>query len=172
MTIARSMLIGSALIALAAPALAETPAPKETWPTSEETARAFKAICVDNAGDHKAQARAAAAKPWNMIKSKDSTDRRTYYDSFPWQVSLSNTESGLKLCSVTTGTDASTTDAQARTAAIAVLGPRPADLENEEGGFYWTPKIKGRDYMILYQAQTFENDGNPISVVSYGLSWK
>ena len=160
-------LAASASIGIAAPAAAQ-----DAIPTPEQAAEAFKAICVDNAGDHKAQAKAAAAAPWNMKKSKDSNDKRTYFDSFPWQLSLSTTDNGLKICAITTAAQAGLTDAQARNATVAVLGPKPADLETVEDGYYWNPSIKDRDYMVMYQAKIFPNDGNPMTVVSYGLSWK
>ncbi|WP_309752840.1 hypothetical protein [Novosphingobium sp.] len=157
----------SASLAFAAPASAQ-----DVIPSPEEAAEAFKAICMDHAGDHMAQAKAATAAPWNMKKAKDSNDKRAYYDNFPWQLSLSTTDSGLKICAVTTAGDPGLTDAQARSATVAVLGPRPADLEEEKGGYYWTPSIDGRDYMIMYQTKIFPNDGNPMTVVSYGLTWK
>ncbi|MEQ1498690.1 MAG: hypothetical protein ABL914_08495 [Novosphingobium sp.] len=169
MSILRTLSIalsGAAMLALAQPALAE-----QTWPTPEETARAFKVICLDNPGDQKTQARIATSAPWSLVKSKDSDDKRVYYDKFPWQVTLTKTESGLHICAVTTGAPGETSDAQARTAAIKVLSPRPADIENEEGGFSWTFKNGGLEYLVLYQMQTFENEGNPLTVISYGLSW-
>ena len=107
-----------------------------------------------------------------MKKAKDSNDKRTYFDNFPWQLSLSTTDSGLKVCAITTAAEAELTDAQARNATIAVLGPLPADLEAVDNGFFWGPSIEGRDYMIMYQTRTFPNDGKPMTVVSYGLSWK
>ena len=160
-------LAASASIAIAAPAAAQ-----DVVPTPEQAAEAFKAICMANAGDHKAQAKAAAAAPWNMKKAKDTNDRRTYFDNFPWQLSLSTTDSGLKICAITTAAEAGLTDAQSRNATVAVLGPRPADLEAVDDGYYWTPSIKGRDYMVMYQTKIFPNDGKPMTVVSYGLSWK
>lgn len=160
-------LAASASVMVAAPAAAQ-----DVLPTPEQAAAAFKAICLAYPGDQKAQAKAAAAAPWNMTKAKDSNDKRTYYDNFPWQVSLSTTDSGLKICSVTTAGDAGLTDAQARNATVAVLGARPGDLETVDDGFYFTPTINGRDYMIMYQTQNFPNDGRPMTVVSYGLSWK
>lgn len=160
-------LAASASLAIAAPAAAQ-----DVIPTPEQAAEAFKAICVANAGDHKAQAKAASAAPWNMKKAKDSNDKRTYFDNFPWQLSLSTTDSGLKVCAITTAAEAELTDAQARNATIAVLGPLPADLEAVDNGFFWGPSIEGRDYMIMYQTRTFPNDGKPMTVVSYGLSWK
>lgn len=160
-------LAASACFAVAAPAAAQ-----DVIPTPDEAAEAFKAICLANAGDHKAQAKAASAAPWSMKKAKDSNDKRAYYDNFPWQVSLSTTESGLNICSVTTAADQGLTDAQSRNATVAVLGARPGDLETVDNGFFWTLSIKGRDYMIMHQTQTFPNDGRPMTVVSYGLSWK
>ena len=106
-----------------------------------------------------------------MKKSADSDAMRSYYDNFPWQVALSTTDSGIKICSVTTGSDSETTEAQARNAAITVFGPRPAALETIEDGFYWNQSVNGRDYMIMFQKQVFTNDGKPTTVVSYGLSW-
>lgn len=160
-------LAASASIAIAAPAAAQ-----DVVPTPEQAAEAFKAICVANAGDHKAQAKAATTAPWNMNKAKDSSDQRAYFDKFPWQLSLSTTDTGLKICSITTAAQAGLTDAQARNATVAVLGPRPADLEAVENGYFWTPSINGRDYMVMYQTKIFPNEGRPMTVVSYGLSWK
>lgn len=157
---------GAATLALSVPAQAQ-----DEWPSPEDMAGAFKAICLDNAGDHKAQAKVATSSPWNMQKSKDSDDRRVYYDKFPWQVSLTTTESGINICAVTTGTPGDTTDAQSRTAATRVLGQRPADITPEDDGFSWTYKKDGREYLVLFQMQTFDNPEGPLKVVSYGLSW-
>jgi hypothetical protein len=162
----RIVLAGTAIAALASPALAQ-----DDFPTPEETAAAFKAICLDHPGDHKAQAKAATSAPWNLKKGKDASAQRTYYDDGTWQVGLSTSDEGFKVCSLTTAASNEMTDAKARTAAIEVLGPRPADIEPEEGGFYWTPTIDGREYLIMFQAKTFENDGDPRTMVSYGLGW-
>lgn len=163
----RTALAGAVLFGLAAPALAQ-----DDLPTPEQTAAAFKAICLDHPGDQKAQAKAASSAPWNLKKGKDSNDQRSYYDGGIWQVGLSTSDEGLKVCSLTTAASADMTDAEARVAAIAVLGPRPVDIEAEEGGFYWTPTIDGRDYLIMFQAKTFDNDGHPRTMVSYGLGWQ
>ena len=163
----RTAFAAAALFGLAAPALAQ-----DEWPTPEQTAAAFKAICLDHPGDHKAQAKAATSAPWNLKKGKDADAQRTYYDDGMWQVGLSTSDEGLKVCSLTTAASSDMTDAKARTAAIEVLGPRPADIEPEEGGFYWTPTIDDREYMIMFQAKTFDNDGDPRTMVSYGLAWK
>ena len=165
--IIKTALSCAALFGLAAPAMAQ-----DEWPTPEETASAFKAICLDHPGDHKAQAKAATSAPWNLKKGKDASAQRTYYDDGVWQVGLSTSDEGYKVCSLTTAASNEMTDAKARTAAIEVLGPRPADIEPEEGGFYWTPTIDGRDYLIMFQAKTFENDGGTRTMVSYGLGWK
>lgn len=165
-TVLRTALTATVLLGLATPAQAQN-----DWPTPEETAAAFKAICVDHPGDQKAQAKAAMAAPWNLKKDKDSDSQSTYYDDDTWQVGLTTSE-GLKFCSLTTAASGEMADAKARTAVIEVLGPRPADLEPEADGFYWTPTIDGHDYMIMFRAKTFEKDGVSRTLVSYGLAWQ
>lgn len=162
-----SALGAMAALALCAPAGAQSGA----WPSPADLAKAFKAICLDNAGDHKAQAKAAQAAPWNM-KRGNSTDETTYYEGMPWQVALGSAKGDLKVCAVTTGMASSTSDAQVRTATIEVLSPRPADLEDFDSGFYWEPTIGGKNYMIMYQGQAYGDGDQKMLIASYGLSWR
>lgn len=154
-------------LALSAPAGAQS----GSWPSPYELAEVFKAICVDHAGDHKAQAKAAQAAPYNLKRGK-TTEDTAYFDGLPWQVALGSADGGLKVCAVTTGMSPSTTDPQIRTATIDVLSPRPADIEDFDDGFYWEPTIGGKSYMIMYQGQPYGEGEQKILIASYGLSWR
>jgi hypothetical protein len=108
-------------LAASSPAASQSLADLLKTSSPEELATAFKAICVDHAGDRAGQIAAATGPQWHLTARTTRSVRLAVFEAWPLQLHLSR-EKKIETCIMVSSMDQGTTSQAVADKAQTILG--------------------------------------------------
>jgi hypothetical protein len=152
-------------LAAASPAAGQSLADLLKTSPPEELATAFKAICVDHAGDRAGQIAAATGPQWHLKARRTRSVRLAVYEDWPLQLHLSR-EKKVKSCILVSSMDQGTTSRAVADKAQMILGAGASSAEIRGDVVKWKFTQGARDYVV--QFKHFGNPGTVTGVFAIG----